>query len=170
MSWCIRTVTDALCFYDKESIVFPSESEQLLNQQRFAESHCFPKVLGCFDGTHVPKLAPLENEDIFVNRKNFHSINIQAICDSRWKFIDIVAKWPGSTHDAFIWIQSGINQKIFCGKIPIVNGWFLGDSGYPLAPNLITPIHSPVTPGQRRYNRAFLNTRKHIECAFNMEK
>ena len=170
VSRCIRTVTDALCFYAKEFIVFPSESEQLLNQQRFAERHCFPKVLGCIGGTHVPILAPPDNEDIFVNRKNFHSINIQAICDSRWKFIDIVVKWPGSTHDAFIWRQSGINQTILCEEIPIVNGWFLGDSGYPLAPNLLTPIHSPVTPGQRRYNQAFLNTRKNIECAFGIWK
>ena len=71
VSRCIRTVTDALCFYAKEFIVFPSESEQLLNQQRFTERHFFPKVLGCIDGTHVPILAPPNNKDIFVNRKTF---------------------------------------------------------------------------------------------------
>ena len=54
VSRCIRTVTEALCFYAKEFIVFPSESEQLINQQRFAERHCFPKVHDCIDGTHVP--------------------------------------------------------------------------------------------------------------------
>ena len=99
-----------------------------------------------------------------------HSINIQAICDSNLKFIDIVAKWPGSTHDAFIWRQSEINHQIESGQIPIVNGWFIGDSGYPLKPNLLTPILSPATPGQRRYNRAFLNARKNIECAFGVWK
>ena len=51
---------------------------------------------------------------------------------SNLKFIDIVAKWPGSTHNAFIWRQSGVNHKIANGEIPIVNGWFLDDSGYPL--------------------------------------
>ena len=127
-------------------------------------------MLGCIDGTHVPIIAPSINEDIYVTRKNTHSINIQAICDSELKFIDVVAKWPGSTHDAFMWRMSGINQKISCRDIPIVNGWFLGDSGYPLRPNLLTPILSPETPSQRRYNRAFLRTRKTIECAFGLWK
>ena len=168
VSRCICTVSDALCFHAKDFIVFPNESGQFINQPRFSERYSFPKVIGCVDGTHVPILAPPINEDIFVNRKNFHSINIQAICDSKLKFIDIVAKWPGST--AFIWRQSEINQRISNGEIPIVNGWFLGDSGYPLRPNLLTPILSPTTPGQRWYNRAFLNTRKNIECAFGLWK
>ena len=79
------------------------------------------------------------------------------------KFIDIVAKWPGCTHDAFIWRQSEINRRIASGDIPTVKGWFLGDSGYPLRPNLITPIISPISPGERRYNRAFLKCRKTID-------
>ena len=62
--------------------------------------------------------------------------------------MDVVAKWPGSTHDAFIWRQSGINQGIASGDIPTVHGWFLGDSGYPLRPNLLTPIQNPNTQGK----------------------
>ena len=100
---------------------------QLQNQAKFFELYGFAKVLGCIDGTHVPILAPPSDEDLFVN---FHSINIQAMYDSDLKFIDVVAKWPGCTHDAFIWRQSGINQRIVSEDIPTVNGWFLGDSGY----------------------------------------
>ena len=170
VSRCICTVTDALCFFAKDFIVFPNEVNQLQIQAKFFELYGFPKVLGCIDGTHVPILAPPSDEDLFVNRKNFHSINIQANCDSDLKFIDVVAKWPGCTHDAFIWRQSGINQRIASGDIPTVNGWFLGDSGYPLRPNLLTPIISPATPSERRYNKAFLKTRKTIECAFGVWK
>ena len=47
---------------------------------------------------------------------------------------------------AFIWRHSGINQRIASGDIPTVNGWFLGDSGYPLRLNLLTPIISQATP------------------------
>ena len=81
------------------------------------------------------------------------------------------SKVSRSTHDAFTWRMSGVNQRISSGDIPIVNGWFLGDSGYPLRPNLLTPILSPETPKERRYNRAFLKTRttrKTIECAFSL--
>ena len=62
-------------------------------------------MFGCTDGSHVPIVAPSHNEEIYVNRKSFHSTNIQAICDNNLKFIDVVAKWPGSTHDAIIWSQ-----------------------------------------------------------------
>ena len=79
-------------------------------------------------------------------------------------------KWPGSTHDAFIWRQSGINMKITNEEIPIIDGWLLGDSGYPLRPNLMTPLLSPATPRERRYNRAFLKSRKTIECTFGIWK
>ena len=166
VSRCIRTVTYALCFFARDYIVFPNQIEQLRIQQKFLDLNGFPLVLGCIDGTHVPILAPPCNEDLFVNRKNFHSINVQALCDSDLKFIDIVAKWPGCTHDAFIWMQSEIKRRIASGDIPTVKGWFLGDSGYPLRTNLLTPIISPISPGERRYNRAFLKSRKTIECAF----
>ncbi|KAI6658940.1 Nuclease HARBI1 [Oopsacas minuta] len=134
------------------------------------EKFVFPKVLGCIDGTHIPIVAPSTNEAIYVNRKSFHSINVQAIYDDIFKFIDVVVKWPDSTHDAFIWRQSGINLKITSKEIPILDGWFLGDSDYPLRPNLMTPLLSPVTPRERRYNRAFLKTRKTIECTFGIWK
>ena len=66
--------------------------------------------------------------------------------------------------------QSGINQRIANGDIPIANGWFLGYSGYPLRPNLLSPIISPATPSERRYIKAFPKTRKTIECAFGLWK
>ena len=36
----------------------------------------------------------------FVNRKQFYSINVQAVCDSDAFITNIVARWPGSTHDS----------------------------------------------------------------------
>ena len=170
VSRCIATVTDALCACAKDFIYFPSVEGQTINQLRFQDKYGFPRVLGCVDGSHIPIVAPSTNEPLYVNRKGYHSINVQAICDADFRFIDIVIKWPGSTYDAFIWRQSGINQMINNGEIATINGWFLGDSGYPLRPNLMTPILSPVTMSDRRYNRAFLKTRKTIECTFGIWK
>ncbi len=36
-----------------------------------------PNVIGCIDGTQIPISAPSQNEVDYVNRKSFHSINIQ---------------------------------------------------------------------------------------------
>ena len=139
VSRCIANITDALCSCASDLIHFPNEDGQRRNQLRFQDKYGFPKVLGCVDGSHIPIVAPPTNEPLYVNRKGYHSINVQAICDADFRFIDIVVKWPGSTHDAFIWRQSGINQFINSGVIPTVNGWFLGNSGYPLRQNLMTP-------------------------------
>ena len=135
VSRCIATVSDALCLHAKEFIVFPNQQEQVTIQQSFQEKDGFPLVLGCIDCSHVNIVAPAVNEETFVNRKNEYFINIQAICDCDLKFIDIVARWPGCTHDAFTWRQSGLNQKISSGEISIIDGWFLGDSAYPLTQN-----------------------------------
>ena len=79
-------------------------------------------------------------------------------------------KWPGSTHDALMWRQSAIKQRISTSEIQTVDGWFLGDSGNPLNSNLMTPTLSPVTSSARRYNRAFLKIRKTKECTFGIWK
>ena len=39
-----------------------------------------PNVMGCLDGTQIPITAPADNEADYVNRKSFHSINVQ-VCD-----------------------------------------------------------------------------------------
>ena len=43
----------------------------------------FPEVIGCVDATHIKIQAPHENENDFVNRKGFHSISVQAICNHK---------------------------------------------------------------------------------------
>ena len=37
----------------------------------------FPNVLGCIDGTFIKNKALSENEPNNVNRKGFHSLNVQ---------------------------------------------------------------------------------------------
>lgn len=76
----------------------------------------FPNVLGCIDGTHVPIKTPCKAEHLFINRKNFHSINVQGECDSDLRFTNLVAKWPGISHDSFIWTDSARSTKFDCGR------------------------------------------------------
>ena len=42
-----------------------------------------PGVIGCVDSTHIKIQAPHENENGFFNRKGFHSMNVQAICNQK---------------------------------------------------------------------------------------
>ncbi|XP_045129081.1 putative nuclease HARBI1 [Portunus trituberculatus] len=67
----------------------------------------FPGVVGVIDGTHVRIVAPKDDEYAYVNRKRYHSINVQVVFDTTYKILDI-AKWPGSVHDARILDESGL--------------------------------------------------------------
>ena len=39
----------------------------------------FPTVLGCIDCTHVRISTPKDNEVDYVNRKGYHSLNMQVM-------------------------------------------------------------------------------------------
>ena len=74
-----------------------------------------------------------------MNRKDFHSINVQ-ICGNGdiLQIIDVVAKWPGSVHDSRFLKNSKLYEKFKEGELP--NGIILGDSGYPLLEWLLVPF------------------------------
>lgn len=61
-----------------ESIVFETKQQFLkvagINQYLILG---FPNVLGCIDGTFIRIIAPNENDPDCVNRKGFHSLNVQ---------------------------------------------------------------------------------------------
>lgn len=42
----------------------------------------------------------------FRNRKGIFSINVQVVCTASLVFQNVVARWPGSTHDATIFNHS----------------------------------------------------------------
>ncbi|XP_046585453.1 putative nuclease HARBI1 [Haliotis rubra] len=87
----------------------PSGQDADMTKKQFFQIAGFPNVLGCVDGTFIRLMAPSENEADYLNRKGFHSLNVQMICDARYKFINCVAKWPGSVHDSHIFRDSRIS-------------------------------------------------------------
>jgi len=83
-------------------------------------------------------------------------------------FTDIVAKWPGSTHDSFAWANSAIFQMAEEGGFS--DSWLLGDSGYPLHPYLLTPVQHPATIVEKRFNQAHGRTRSIVERTIRLWK
>ena len=85
-------------------------------------------------------------------------------------FTNIVARWPGSTHDSFVFNNSRIGQRLEAQSFSLEKGLLLGDSGYPCKPYLMTPYLNPATAKQEAYNKAHTTTRVVIEQAFGWWK
>lgn len=173
MSNTIREVALALEHIAPRWIKFPTnDQEKQAVQLEFMQRFGFPGVIGVIDGTHVAILQPTEDEHLYFNRKNFHSKNVQIICDSNLLILNVNANFGGASHDAFIWRNSGVHrhlEQMYIGGNPRV--WLIGDSGYPLQPWLMTPVtHTVAGTPQRRYDDALTVTRNCVErCIGNVD-
>ena len=64
------------------------------------------------------------------------------------KFTNIVAKWPGSTHDSHIFRSSNVHHALEGTNFE--HGVLIGDSGYGCQPYLMTPYPEPQTPPEKK--------------------
>lgn len=75
----IWRVISAIVRRSSQFIKFPNEDELVNVKRGFFEKANFPNVVGLIDGTHIKVIVPKNIEYVFVNRKSFHSINVQVI-------------------------------------------------------------------------------------------
>ena len=124
------------------------ETEVKEKVTKFFNHWLFLQCLGAVDGTHIDIKQPSYNSTDFINRKGRYSINVQACCDYNCQFMDVVIKWPGSTHNARMFVNSTLNYKLKNGVVPkcvrrVIDDedpipvFILGDPAYPLLPYLI---------------------------------
>lgn len=86
VSRVVRRVTQALAAKVNDFIKFPAtRAERDKIKQGMFRIGGFPCTIGCINGTHVRMKSPSQNEPDYVNRKGFHSINVQAICNHEGK-------------------------------------------------------------------------------------
>ena len=86
------------------------------------------------------------------------------------KFLNLVARWPGSTHDSHIFRASRVSQHLQQRHTSLEDGLLIGDSGYGLKPYLMVPYANPITANQCSFNRSLKKTRVVIEQVFGRWK
>ncbi|CAG2219871.1 HARBI1 [Mytilus edulis] len=89
VSRVVSDVTDSLIDIKDDFVSWPTDvdSSNRIKCGFYRQSN-FPNVFGCIDCTHVRIQAPSDDEPSYVNRKGYHSINVQAVCDFEDKVIE----------------------------------------------------------------------------------
>ena len=139
------------------------------------------QAYGCIDGTHIPLIRPPQNSQDYFCYKQYFSLNIQTICDSKGYFMDVECKWPGSVHDAKMFANSSINHKMKTGQLPktfitllpgyeAIPNYLIGDPAYPLTPFCMKEYQSCVTNEEVVFNNMLRSARNQVECAFGRLK
>jgi len=166
----VHKVSRVIAGLRSQYIKFPqTDAERMQTMREFYAIAQFPGVLGSIDCTHVPMMSPGGDEaEIYRNRKGYFSINVQTIANAKLFITDIVARWYGSAHDATIFNNSLIRAQFENGVIGA--GHLLADNGYGVKPYLLTPLLSPCTEAEKRYNRCQISTRNTVERSYGVWK
>ncbi|KAK5648020.1 hypothetical protein RI129_002912 [Pyrocoelia pectoralis] len=169
----VAKVTRAIAKLYPQFVKMPDPNDFIEAQTDFYRVVSFPRVIGCVDGTNIRIQSPAvavcgEDAEIFRNRKSYFSINTQLTCSADLKFINVVARWPGSTHDSTIFNNCALKAQFERGDYP--NSYLLGDCGYPMRNYFLTPLLNPNGRAQQLYNNSLIRTRISIERAIGVWK
>uniref|UniRef100_A0A667XSF7 Putative nuclease HARBI1 n=1 Tax=Myripristis murdjan TaxID=586833 RepID=A0A667XSF7_9TELE len=175
----VSEVCTALTSLQKEYIRLPVGDHLQCIVRGFLTRWGYPRCGGCIDGTHIPVIAPQQNHTEYYNRKGWHSVILQVVCDHQSRFTNINVGYPGSVHDCRVLRNSDLcrrgeggtlfPQVIICGTaVPIM---LLGDPAYPLRSWIMKGYpQGGLSEDQHRFNHSLSRARMTIECAFGRLK
>ncbi|XP_036150400.1 putative nuclease HARBI1 [Monomorium pharaonis] len=167
----VHRVSCAIASLRPLHVLFPETPSQIRKtQMEFYNKARFPRVIGAIDCTHVKfiKSPGGGNAEVFRNRKGYFSLNVQAICNANLEFTDIVARWPGSTHDSHIF--NNCYRKAMYQQRRYGNAVLVGDGGYACTSYMMTPLDQCNTAAEHLYNESQIRTRNSIERLFGVWK
>ncbi|XP_052814020.1 putative nuclease HARBI1 [Mya arenaria] len=133
-----------------------------------------PGCVGVIDSTHIPIKSPHEDEGSYINRKGFHSLILQGICDDKRKFTDVFCGCTGRCHDATVLRSAPIYEEISKNKekyIPEIS-YIIGDQAYPLLNWLMKKFPETGTLSTEKclFNKCLSAKRQLIEQTFGILK
>lgn len=75
---CVQKVVNALYSHIHTFITWPDRARaEEIWTYKMKDKHTFPKVIGAVDGTHIKIAAPKLHSNAYINRKGYHSIQLQ---------------------------------------------------------------------------------------------
>ncbi|KAL7587017.1 hypothetical protein Lser_V15G38437 [Lactuca serriola] len=153
---------------------WPSKEEEMAKiKSKFENIRGLPNCCGAIDSTHIMMLlsASERSIDVWLDRKDNHSMILQAIVDPDMRFRDIVTGWPGKMDDASVLQKSTFFElaekhkrlngpKLKLSEKTQLQEYIVGDSAFPLLPWLITPYQGRDLPETKsEFNKRHFATR-----------
>lgn len=173
----IRRVVNFLFSISSREIRWPDRDEKERTKRAFKDISRrgtsgragLPDVIGAIHGCHICITRPMESEECYYNRKKFHSIILQGICNADMMFIDAFVGFPGSVHDARVLRESFIFEEALSR---CEGGYLLGDAAYPLLSWLLPPYRPAANwqPWMSTFNKVHCKQRVVVEGAFGILK
>lgn len=131
---------------------------------------CAQYCVGAVDGIQIKIQAPRQTESAktknFFCRKQFYSLNVQAVCDARARFLSVSIVCPGSCHDSVAYANSDIPEQVEAlpGLYHIV-----ADAAYPCSEKVLCPFAGRgLATYDDSYNYHQSQVRMSIERAFGI--
>ena len=128
-----------------------------------------PRVWGLIDGTLRHTCRPVIYEEVIYNGKDrVHGLKFQGVLTPDGIMVEFSGPYVGRQHDARIYAQSGLLQRMEQGLDHSEGFWYLyGDSAYPRSEYMITSSRM-AEPRSRedRLNRVMSSLRETIEWSF----
>ncbi|XP_048515101.1 putative nuclease HARBI1 isoform X2 [Athalia rosae] len=168
----VRRVTHALFERAPNFIQWPLGNRAIDVIRGFEVSSGFPKTIGAIDGTYIsidaPKVIPAD----YVNRKGYHSVQLQLVCDHRSLLTHCYVGHPGSVHDRRVFRLSEVSNYLYENENFPENSHILGDAAYELHQHLLTPFcdNGHLTERQKRYNHYHSMARVMVERCIGLLK
>lgn len=139
----------------------PVNSEMMLLSLKFERYSKIQGTILAIDGTHISIDAPSYVPYQYINRKGWHSISVQLVCDNNCIIRDVFGGFPGCSHDAFLYNNSTFKNYVE-SSIPLPY-FVIGDAAYPQHTHLVTPFKDTLTLDQD----FLIKDCHHKECVLN---
>jgi len=131
---------------------------------------CIAALDGIAIKINEPSSRDVCNPSTYYNRKGFFALNVQALCDSSYKFLFVSAITPGSSHDSSALAMSSLADLLKKNDGGIKEKyWIAGDAAYVCTNRLLTPWPGKNLPVSKDcFNYWQSSARIHIEQAFGI--
>ncbi|GBN66123.1 hypothetical protein AVEN_100518-1 [Araneus ventricosus] len=148
----------------------------------FEHTANFPHCIGAVDGKHVRIVSPMESGSMYFNYKDYYSIVLMGIADSKYRFVFVHIGSYGKDCDSSVFKQTQLWKSIESSsknlpdeeclpgtESPKLPYFFVADAAFGLHKHLLRPYAGThLTVEKRIFNYRLCRARRFIECAFGI--